>query len=95
MLFRSAEVVDPSIQESRDQVFFGATVTYADGSGQERTVTIVGMDEVDPAHGFVSWISPIARALIKAHEGDSVALRTPAGIEELEILEVSYPPRAD
>ena len=90
-----AEVVDPSIQESRDQVFFGATVTYADGSGQERTVTIVGMDEVDPAHGFVSWISPIARALIKAHEGDSVALRTPAGIEELEILEVSYPPRAD
>ncbi len=89
-----AEVVDPALQENRDQVFFGATVVYADESGAERTVTIVGMDEVDPAHGFVSWISPIARALIKAREGDSISLRTPVGVSELDILEVRYPDRA-
>lgn len=86
-----AEVVDPALQPNRDQVFFGATVTYANAEGNETTVTIVGIDEADPLNGKISWISPVARALIKAHEGDSVVLRTPGGLEELDILEVSYP----
>ena len=86
----AAEVVDPATREETDQVFFGATVTYATTSGDERTVRIVGIDEMDPARHYVSWISPIARALIKAREGDSVVLRTPVGDEELEILEVRY-----
>ncbi len=86
----SAEIVDPARQTRRDQVFFGATVTYAASDGAERTVTIVGIDEVDPDHGRVSWISPIARALLKAHEGDVVDLRTPAGIEPIEVLEIRY-----
>ena len=87
-----AEVTDPSVHHGRDQVFFGATVTYAESSGQERTVTILGIDEADSAQGQVSWISPIARALLKAHEGDVVKLATPAGVQEIEVLEVSYPP---
>jgi len=86
----AAEVVDPATREDTDQVFFGATVTYARRSGEEDTVRIVGIDETDPANHYVSWISPIARALIKAREGDSVSLRTPGGDEELEILEVRY-----
>ncbi len=86
-----AEVTDPSVHHGRDQVFFGATVTYAEPSGQERTVTILGIDEADSAQGQVSWISPIARALLKAHEGDVVKLATPAGVQEIEVLEVSYP----
>ena len=86
----AAEVVDPSTREDTDQVFFGATVTYAGESGEERTVRIVGIDETDPARHYVSWISPIARALIKAREGDTVVLRTPGGEEEIEILEVRY-----
>jgi len=90
-----AEVIDPSVHHGRDQVFFGATVTYAEPTGQQRTVTILGIDEADSAHGQVSWISPIARALLKAHEGDVVKLATPAGVQEIEVLEVSYPaPRA-
>ena len=84
-----AEVVDPA-RSGVEQVFFGATVTYADGKGVERTVAIVGQDEVDPARGHISWISPVARALNKAREGDVVTLRTPGGVEELEILEVRY-----
>ena len=84
-----AEVVDPA-RSGVDQVFFGATVTYADSKGVERTVSIVGQDEVDPARGHISWISPVARALNKAREGDVVTLRTPGGLEELEILEVRY-----
>ena len=84
----SAEIVHSSGRDT-DQVFFGATVRLNSSSG-EKTVTIVGVDEVDPAHGFVSWISPIAKALIKAREGDSVVLRSPAGEEKLEILEVTY-----
>lgn len=88
----SAEVVDPSRQTRRDQVFFGATVTYADPRGDERTVTIVGIDEADLSAAKVSWISPIARALLNAHEGDIVALRTPTGMEEIEVLEISYKP---
>jgi len=86
-----AEVVDPSQQPNRDQVFFGATVVYCDKSGEEHTITIVGMDEADPLKGKISWISPVARALIKAREGDTVMLRTPAGLDELDVLEVRYP----
>jgi transcription elongation factor GreB len=86
----NAEVVDPAAREATDQVFFGATVRYATGEGRENRIRIVGIDEVDPARGQVSWISPIARALIKAREGDSVTLRTPAGVETLQILEVRY-----
>ena len=84
----SAEVVNSSGRDT-DQVFFGATVKLKSASG-ERTVTIVGVDEVDPAHGRVSWVSPIARALLKAREGDTVTLRSPAGDEQLEIMEVTY-----
>jgi transcription elongation factor GreB len=86
----AAEVVDPAIREETDQVFFGATVTYTTGSGREQTVRIVGIDETDPALHYVSWISPIARALIKAREGETVHLRTPGGDEQVEILEVRY-----
>lgn len=86
-----AEVVDPALQPNRDQVFFGATVVYMDRAGAEHTVTIVGIDEAEPLQGRISWVSPVARALTKAREGETVTLRTPAGIEELEILEVHYP----
>ncbi len=86
----NAEVVDPARQTRHDQVFFGATVTYADKDGAQRTVTIVGIDEADLDRGRVSWISPIARALLKAHEGDVVELRTPAGSEPIEVLEIRY-----
>jgi len=86
----AAEVVDPATREETDQVFFGATVTYATRKGDEQTIAIVGIDETDPARHYVSWISPVARALIKAREGDTVNLRTPGGDEELEILEVRY-----
>ena len=77
----NAEVVDPSTREATEQIFFGATVRYANGAGEEQEIAIVGIDEVDLARGHVSWISPIARALIKAREGDSVQLRTPAGVD--------------
>jgi transcription elongation factor GreB len=86
----SAEVVDPARQTRHDQVFFGATVTYADSAGAERSVTIVGIDEADLDRGRVSWISPIARALLKAHEGDVVELHTPTGIEPIEVIEIRY-----
>ena len=86
-----AEVVDPAAHAGNDQVFFGATVTYLQSDGVERTVRIVGIDEVDPLNGKISWISPVAKALIKAREGDTVSLQTPAGRMDLEILEVSYP----
>ena len=84
-----AEVVDSSGQE-QDRVFFGATVSVRDGAGRVRSVSIVGMDEVDPARGRVSWVSPIARALLKARVGDTVSLRTPSGVEELEVAEIGY-----
>jgi transcription elongation factor GreB len=84
-----AEVVDAR-DPDRDGVFFGATVTYRDGKGESRSVSIVGTDEVDPARGRVSWVSPIARALLTAREGDTVTLRTPAGAEELEVLGIRY-----
>jgi len=86
-----AEVVDNSGGD-HDRVFFGATVTVADRAGAEKTVTIVGIDEADPLRYHVSWISPIAKALLKAREGDVVSLRTPAGIEELEVIEIRYEP---
>jgi transcription elongation factor GreB len=86
-----AEVTDPSLHHGRTQVFFGATVTYADEAGAERSITIVGIDEADSLNGQVSWISPIARALLKANEGDVVKLVTPAGVQEVEVLEVRYP----
>ena len=86
-----AEVVNPSVHHGSDQVFFGATVTYSNPSGEERTVTIVGIDELDPLKGKISWISPVARTLTKAREGDTVTLHTPNGVEELDILKVSYP----
>ena len=85
-----SEVVDPAKRPKTDQVFFGATVTWANAKGDERTVKIVGVDEVDLARGHVSWISPIAKALLRAEEGDVVKLRTPAGVEELEIVKVEY-----
>ena len=85
----SAEVVADAGRDD-DRAFFGATVAYRDRAGAKRTVTIVGIDEVDPEHGRVSWISPIAKALLKAREGDVVTLRTPAGAEEIEVLEVRY-----
>jgi transcription elongation factor GreB len=86
-----AEVIDPSLHHGRTQVFFGATVTYAEESGDERTVMILGIDEAESAKGQVSWISPIARALLKAHEGDVVKLVTPGGVQEVEVLAVRYP----
>ena len=86
----AAEVVDPSTREDTDQVFFGATVTYVNAAKEENTIRIVGIDETDPTHPYVSWISPVARALIKAGEGDTVTLHTPGGDEELEIVEVRY-----
>ena len=89
-----AEVVDASIHQGSDQVFFGATVTYADDDGKETTVTILGVDEAESAKGQVSWISPVARALLKARVGDVVKLMLPAGPQELEVLEVEYPEAA-
>lgn len=87
----AAEEFDPGIHYGNDQIFFGATVTYERENGEENTVTIVGIDELDPLHGKISWVSPMAKTLIKAREGDTVTLRTPNGVEELVILEVSYP----
>ncbi|MES2249266.1 MAG: transcription elongation factor GreB [Pseudomonadota bacterium] len=86
-----AEITDPSVHHGRDQVFFGATVRYVDETGEERSVTILGIDEAESAKSEVSWISPIARALLKAREGDVVRLMTPGGAHEVEILSVSYP----
>ena len=85
-----AEVVDPATRPATDQIFFGATVTYEDDAGQEHTIRIVGIDEAVASVGDVSWISPIARALLKAHEGDTVKLPTPSGVQHLEIVEVKY-----
>ena len=86
-----AEVVEPSAHHGNDQVFFGATVTYSEPDGTERRVQIVGVDETDPLAGKISWISPVARALIKAREGDEVSLMTPQGRMELLIESVEYP----
>lgn len=85
-----AEVVDPELREETDQVFFSATVEIQRGNGDEQTLSIVGVDEIDLARGHISWISPIARVLIKAREGDTVLFRGPDGEEEIEILAVRY-----
>ena len=88
-----AEVVDSVARaddDNADQIFFGATVTYATARGEKHTVSIVGVDEIDTSRGYISWMSPMARALIKAREGDVVHVKTPGGAEELEILEVRY-----
>jgi transcription elongation factor GreB len=86
----SAQVVDPALQKNREQVFFGATVTYENSRREEHEVTIVGIDEADLDKGQVSWISPIAKALLKAREGDVVELRTPAGPEQIEVIAIRY-----
>ena len=86
-----AEVVNPAVHAGSDQVFFGATVTYVDDEDVERTITIMGIDEADSLQGQVSWISPIARALLKARVGDEVRLVTPQGVQEIEVLDVRYP----
>jgi transcription elongation factor GreB len=86
-----AEVADPSVHHGSDRVFFGATVTVALAGGLERTVTIKGVDEVDPLKGQVSWVSPIARALLKARVGDEVVFQSPGGPQRMEVVEVSYP----
>ena len=90
-----AEIVDPAAQTQRDRVFFGATVTYATERDEERTVTIVGVDEADMAEGKISIGSPIALALLRARVGDEVKVRTPRGIETVEVLAVTYPARAE
>jgi len=86
-----AEVVDPAVHHGSDQVYFGATVTYVEASGTERTVTILGIDEADSLQGQVTWVSPIARTLLKSREGDELKLVTPAGVMLIEVLSVSYP----
>jgi len=86
----AARVVDPTTQTNTEQVFFGATITYANSRNEEKTVTIVGIDEANLEKGRISWIAPIARALMKAYEGDTVQLRIPGGIETLEIIEIRY-----
>jgi transcription elongation factor GreB len=89
----AAEVVDPAMPRDDDaasRVYFGATVTVAGASGDERTVSIVGIDEIDTPRGYISWISPMARALLKAREGDTVSVHTPGGIEELDVVGVRY-----
>jgi transcription elongation factor GreB len=86
-----AEISNPSLHHGSDQVFFGATVSYADDSGAERMVTILGIDEANSALGQISWISPVARALLKSRVGDEVSLVTPQGLQTLEVLKVDYP----
>lgn len=86
-----AEITDPSAHHGKEQVFFGATVTYEDEGGLQRTVTIMGIDEADNMQSQVSWISPVARALLRAQVGDVVRLSSPAGMQDIEIIAVSYP----
>lgn len=86
-----AEIIDPSVHHGKPQVFFGATVTYSERHGAERRVTIMGIDEADSLQGQVSWVSPIARTLLKSQVGDVLPLVTPTGVVEIEVLEVAYP----
>lgn len=86
----SAEIIDPEQRGECDQVFFGATVTVCNQCGEEQTYSIVGIDEAEPGRGWISWISPLARCLLKAHEGDVVSLQTPGGLEELEVVKIRY-----
>jgi transcription elongation factor GreB len=89
-----ASVTDPSVHLGSDQVFFGATVTYEDENGNSKTITILGIDEADSLNGQVSWVSPIARALLKARVGDVVRLQTPLGMQDIEVMKVTYPEKA-
>ncbi|MDO8717641.1 MAG: transcription elongation factor GreB [Polaromonas sp.] len=86
-----AEVSNPAVHHGQDQVFFGATVAYADDSGERQSVTILGIDEANSALGQISWVSPVARALLKSRVGDEVNLLTPHGVKVLEVLAVDYP----
>jgi len=86
-----AVIADPALHHGSEQIFFGATVTYAYTHGLEHTVTIKGIDETDNLKGEVSWVSPIAQALLKAHVGDEVRIQTPKGQEWIEVLNVQYP----
>jgi transcription elongation factor GreB len=86
----AAEVIDPTAREATDQVFFGATVTVMDETGREATYAIVGIDEADVARGRLSWISPLARALLKRRDGDEVTFKAPGGDQVLEIVNVEY-----
>mgnify|MGYP004703006261 FL=1 len=90
-----AVVVDPAQQHGSEQVFFGARVRYARADGSEATVQILGIDEAEPSLGQISWVAPVAQALLKARVGDEVRVHTPAGWELLEVLEVSYPAAVD
>jgi transcription elongation factor GreB len=85
-----AKIVDSSAQMTQDQVFFGATVTLVDQEGNEQTLRIVGVDETHLGPNYISWVSPIARALIKSREGDSVTFESPSGIRTVEIIRVTY-----
>lgn len=86
-----AEIIDPTIpREDETQIFFGATVTFSDSNGQTETISIVGVDEINTTKGSISWVSPMAKALIKSRQGDIVSLLTPAGVKEIEILTVQY-----
>jgi transcription elongation factor GreB len=85
-----AEAVDPARQQNRERVYFGATVVYRNARDEEKTVRIVGIDEARSERNEVSWISPVAKALLKAREGDVVEVRTPKGVERLKILKISY-----
>jgi len=86
-----AEVVDPSVHHGSDRVFFGATLRYVNARDEIRTITIKGVDESDSTAGEVSWIAPIARALLGARVGDEIRVQTPAGVDTIEVLEVNYP----
>jgi transcription elongation factor GreB len=88
----AAEVIDPGAREATDQVFFGATVTLADQEGRETRYTIVGIDEADATRGRISWVSPLARALLKRHEGERIVFQAPGGDRVLEIVAVEYKP---
>ena len=90
-----AEIVDPTLHHGNDQIFFGASVTYEDDLGEQRQITILGIDEANSALGQVSWVSPIARTLLKARLGDVLRLPTPQGVREIEVLSVDYPAPGD
>ncbi|MBX3677510.1 MAG: transcription elongation factor GreB [Rhodocyclaceae bacterium] len=86
----NAVIVDPASQENTEQVFFGATVTVCDEAGCELTYQIVGIDEADAGKGMISWISPLAKALLKAREGDTVRFQIPDGLRELDVVGICY-----
>jgi transcription elongation factor GreB len=90
-----AEIVDPTLHHGNDQIFFGASVTHEDDLGEQRQITILGIDEANSALGQVSWVSPIARTLLKARLGDVLRLPTPQGVREIAVLSVDYPPPSD